>query len=59
MDSQKPILVPGDPERNMMNKAKENNGISYHVNQIIYAENIAKDLNIVPPKKRPDHTAHS
>jgi len=53
IDPEKPILVAGDPERINMEKSDRNDGISYHVNQIKFAENLAKELNIEPPKYRP------
>jgi LDH2 family malate/lactate/ureidoglycolate dehydrogenase len=37
VDPAQPVLVPGDPERANMERAKKNNGISYHVNQIKFA----------------------
>lgn len=36
----KPVLIAGDPEREEMKKADRNNGISYHFNQITFAENL-------------------
>lgn len=50
IDKNKPVLVAGDPERIEMKKADENKGISYHMNQITMAENLAKQLKIAPPK---------
>jgi hypothetical protein len=47
-------LVAGDPEKANMNRASLKNGISYHRNQIDYVLKLAKDLNIDPPKYRPD-----
>jgi LDH2 family malate/lactate/ureidoglycolate dehydrogenase len=37
VDPSKPVLVAGDPEAIHMKKSDDNNGISYHVNQIKYA----------------------
>jgi LDH2 family malate/lactate/ureidoglycolate dehydrogenase len=37
VEADKPVLVPGDPERSIMRKADAQHGISYHVNQIKYA----------------------
>lgn len=50
IDPAKPVLVPGDPERINMKKSDVNNGIAYHVNQVKFAENLAKELKIEPPK---------
>jgi LDH2 family malate/lactate/ureidoglycolate dehydrogenase len=52
VEKDKPVLVAGDPEAIHMKKCDEANGISYHVNQITYAENLAKELNIPSPKYR-------
>lgn len=40
MDANKPVLVPGDPEKINMKSVDDNNGISYHINQIKFAVNI-------------------
>ena len=40
IDSEKPVLVAGDPERLNMKKSEENHGISYHINQVKYAVSI-------------------
>lgn len=37
VDKDKPVMVAGDPEREHMKKSDENNGISYHVNQVKFA----------------------
>lgn len=37
IDKDKPVLIPGDLEKFNMKKAEQDHGISYHVNQIIYA----------------------
>ena len=37
IDEKKPVLVAGDPERIMMKNADASLGISYHVNQVIFA----------------------
>jgi LDH2 family malate/lactate/ureidoglycolate dehydrogenase len=52
VEKDKPVLVAGDPEAIHMKKCDEANGISYHVNQITYAENLAKELNIPSLKYR-------
>ncbi len=46
------MLVAGDPEKLHMEKSDQNDGIAYHINQIKYAENLAKELNIKPPEYR-------
>lgn len=50
VEADKPVLVPGDPERERMNEADRNGGISYHPNQVKFAFDLAKELNIEPPK---------
>ena len=40
VDSSKPVLVPGDPERLNMKKSEANHGISYHINQVKFAVSI-------------------
>lgn len=50
VDTEKPVLVAGDPERIHMKKCDDSGGIPYHINQIKYAENLAKTLNITAPK---------
>ena len=37
IDADKPVLVPGDPEKIHMKKSDVDNGISYHMNQVKYA----------------------
>ena len=49
-DPEKPVLVAGDPERQHMNKSNEAGGIAYHPNQVKYDYDLAKELNIEPPK---------
>lgn len=53
VEADKPVLVAGDPERTHMEQCDKNEGISYHENQIKYVENLAKELNVTPPKYRP------
>ncbi|CAF0950470.1 unnamed protein product [Brachionus calyciflorus] len=52
VDKNKPVLVAGDPERIHMKTCDEKDGIQYHINQVKYAEDLAKNLNIEPPKAR-------
>ena len=42
------VLVPGDPERDHMQKCDRQGGIEYHPNQIKMANDIATRLNIEP-----------
>ena len=37
INQDKPVLVAGDPEKISMKKNDDNNGITYHINQIKYA----------------------
>lgn len=37
MDPAKPVLVPGDPEKQHMKECDDRNGIEYHLSQIKYA----------------------
>lgn len=46
MDEEKPVLVPGDPERAHMKQVDEEGGIQYHVNQITACDKLAEKLNI-------------
>ena len=46
INSDKPVLVAGDPEKISMKKNDDNNGITYHINQIKYAVR-KNDLNYV------------
>lgn len=50
VDSQKPVLVPGDPEREHMARCDKQNGVAYHVNQIKAANALAKSLGVSPLK---------
>lgn len=47
-----PVLVPGDPERQHMAKCDAQGGIRYHVNQIQFADDVAKKLGVDPPKRK-------
>ncbi|KAL3199835.1 hypothetical protein MRX96_043760 [Rhipicephalus microplus] len=47
-----PVLVPGDPERQHMTKCDAQGGIRYHVNQIHFADDVAKKLGVDPPKRK-------
>lgn len=44
-------MIAGDPEKNHMKMCDEKGGISYHVNQIKYAEKLANELKIQLPSK--------
>ncbi|XP_054166083.1 uncharacterized oxidoreductase YjmC-like [Oppia nitens] len=54
VDGQPNVLVAGDPERENMRKCDEQGGIAYHINQITFANGIASQLNIEPPKVHSD-----
>lgn len=43
---EKPVLVPGDPERAHMRKVEKEGGIQYHVNQLCSCDKLAERLNI-------------
>jgi hypothetical protein len=44
------VLVPGDPEKQQMERNDRNGAISYHPNQVKMAYDLAQRLNIEPPK---------
>ncbi|XP_017875451.1 uncharacterized protein LOC108622231 [Ceratina calcarata] len=46
----KPVLVPGDPERAHMMKVDKEGGIEYHANMIIACEELAKHMGVKPMK---------
>lgn len=47
-DPSKPVLVPGDPERNHMQLVDEEGGIRYHENQLKASATLATQLGIKP-----------
>lgn len=47
MDAEKPVLVPGDPERAHMKKVDEDGGIRYHTNQLKNCDALAEKFNIL------------
>lgn len=47
-----PVQVPGDPERQHMAKCDAEGGIRYHVNQIKFADDVAANLGVDPPKRK-------
>lgn len=46
MDEEKPVLVPGDPERIHMRKVDADGGIQYHINQLTACDKLADKLKI-------------
>lgn len=46
MYDEKPVLVPGDPERAHMKKVNEDGGIQYTGNQLDECDKLAEELNI-------------
>lgn len=46
----KPILIPGDPERAHMRKVDKEGGIGYHPNMIKACEELAKHMGVKPMK---------
>lgn len=52
IEKDKKILVAGDPERISMKKCNLDKGISYHVNQVEFAKNLASKLNISAPRSK-------
>ncbi|KAK3803859.1 hypothetical protein RRG08_029451 [Elysia crispata] len=49
-EEQEKVLIPGDPEKVHMEKCDKLGGIEYHPNQIDFANDLAKELNIQPVK---------
>ncbi|XP_069681972.1 uncharacterized oxidoreductase YjmC-like [Periplaneta americana] len=47
-EQSKPVLVPGDPERNHMKMVDEEGGIRYHENQLKASAALATQLSITP-----------
>lgn len=47
-DPEKPVLVPGDPERMHVEKVEEDGGIPYHSSQLNPSEALAKRLGVTP-----------
>lgn len=46
VDEDKPVLVPGDPERAHMDKVDEEGGIRYHINQLNASDKLAERFNV-------------
>lgn len=46
VDEEKPVLVPGDPERAHMKKVVKDGGIQYLINQLNACDKLADMLNI-------------
>ncbi|XP_062593563.1 uncharacterized oxidoreductase YjmC-like [Saccostrea cucullata] len=46
----KPVLVPGDPEKEHMKLCDKLGGIPYHPNQITFMNDMAKMFNVTPVK---------
>jgi hypothetical protein len=49
-EEDKPVLVPGDPERSHIVKCEEIGGIPYHINTLKYANELAVQCNVDRPK---------
>ncbi|XP_021697897.1 uncharacterized protein LOC5575133 [Aedes aegypti] len=47
-DESKPVLVPGDPERNHMAKVDTEGGLAYHENQIKTCNQLSERLGVKP-----------
>lgn len=52
VEKDKEVLVAGDPERIHMKMCDERGGIPYHPNQIQYAIDLSKKLNVAPMEIR-------
>ncbi|XP_076461629.1 putative oxidoreductase YjmC [Babylonia areolata] len=50
VEGEREVLVPGDPERQHIEKCQQLGGIPYHPNQIKYASDLAAELKIQPMK---------
>lgn len=48
-----PVLIPGDPERQAMEKVEKEGGITYHENQLKAMEEFAKQMQVTPMKLVP------
>lgn len=48
VDTEKPVLVAGDPERMHEEKVQKEEGILYHISQLDSLENLAKRLGVTP-----------
>ena len=49
-NSDGPILIPGDPERNHIEKCDSLGGIPYHKNVVDYMNNLAVKNDVLPMK---------
>ncbi|XP_046661703.1 uncharacterized oxidoreductase YjmC-like [Homalodisca vitripennis] len=49
-DPEKPVLVPGDPERKNIEKVNNEGGVLYHENQLKASAELAAKLNVNPMK---------
>lgn len=47
-DESKPVLAPGDPERNHMSKVDQEGGLAYHENQIKTCTQLSERLGVKP-----------
>ncbi|PSN40099.1 hypothetical protein C0J52_13746 [Blattella germanica] len=47
-DPKKPVIVPGDPERNFMRQVEKQGGIRYHQNLLKVLDDIASKYNVKP-----------
>lgn len=51
-DPSKPVMVPGDPERNHMKLVEEEGGVRYHENQLKASATQAERLGIIPMREK-------